>query len=125
MDKTLIELIADIQNGDQDSLESIINKFKPIICKLARKLNYEEAETDLIIVFIQLVRFIKLENFMNISEGALVNYLYNSLKNKAVDLFRKYVLKKKEEVSISLDLSSCDEDVDSKLFINDLLDLDI
>lgn len=70
MEYSLIDLVKNAQNGNNTSLEIIIDKFKPTIKKFTRKLNYEEAETDLIIVFIKLVRFLDLDNFQNVSEGA-------------------------------------------------------
>lgn len=52
-------------------------------------------------------------------------YLYNSLKNKSIDLFRKYVLKKKEEIHIDFDFPSYAENYEIKILVNDLLNLDI
>ncbi|WP_346905990.1 sigma-70 family RNA polymerase sigma factor [Clostridium sp.] len=119
----LYNLIELSQSGDRDALLEVINKFKPLIMKLSRKLSYEESETDLIILFIQMVQSLKLNKFANVSEGALVNYLFIFFKNKSVDLFRKFVLKKPEELELNLDILQYKTDMDTKLFVDELLNL--
>lgn len=49
----LRELILNAQLGNQDALLAIIEKFKPINMKYARKLNYEDAYEDLILFNIE------------------------------------------------------------------------
>lgn len=71
------------------------------------------------------MKSLNLENLVNISEGALFNYIYNSLKNKAIDFLRKYVLVKNDETAIDLDIPTYDEDMDEKLFVENLFNLDI
>lgn len=119
----LYNLIELSQSGDRDALLEVVNRFKPLIFKLSRKLNYEESETDLIILFIQMVQSMKLNKFANVSEGALVNYLFIFFKNKSVDLFRKFVLKKTDELELNLDILQYNTDMDTKLFVDELLNL--
>lgn len=122
---SLYELIKMAQLGDRNCVLELINKFKPLIKKLIRRLNYEEAETDLIILFIQLIQTLNLNKFTRLSEGALVKYIYNSLTNRCIDLFRKYVLKKTEELELNLDTLQTEIDMDADMFINELLNLNI
>lgn len=124
MDTSLFQLITRVQNNDKNALQEIIDKFKPLINKLARKLKYEEAETDLIIAIILLLKNINLEKFKNTSDDAIVNYINYSLNNKATDLFRKYVFKKDNELPIDLDIIYQNNDMDTNLFVNSLLNIE-
>lgn len=121
---SLYQLITDIQNGNKNALMNVINKFSNLIRKLSRNFDYEESETDLIIELILILNNINLSKFSNLYEGSLVNYLNNSLKNKSTDLFRKYVLNQNNELSLDLDIISYSEDMDTKLFVDDLVKVD-
>ena len=120
---SLYKLIQRSQLGDKDSLLNIINRFKPLISKLTRKLSYEEAETDLIILFIQIIQSLKLDKFNEFSQGELIAYLHNSLSNRCIDLFRKYVFKKFEDLELNLDILQIEIDMDTKVFVDELLSL--
>lgn len=122
---SLYKLIKMSQFGDSDSLLKVINRFDPLIKKFARKLDYEEAETDLVISFIQIIKIVNLSKFSKRLEGALVKYICNSLTNRCVDLFRKYVFNKNKELELNLDIIQSEIDIDSKMFIDDLLNLSI
>ncbi|MCT4687724.1 MAG: sigma-70 family RNA polymerase sigma factor, partial [Vallitalea sp.] len=69
------DLIMDAKT-DKDSMYVLIKQFEPLIDKYSRLLNYEEARTDLIIAFIELIHKIPcLETPKNIS------YINKSIKN--------------------------------------------
>lgn len=58
MDKEL--LLSDLihvanSKHDPDAVEQIVEKFKPIILKTAKRLNYDGADTDLVIHLIEQV----------------------------------------------------------------------
>ena len=99
--------------------------------KFARKLYYPEAETDLIIEFIQLIDNIKLERFSESDEGRLVNYIYDSLNNKRIDLYRKHLKNRQElllvsdvhTINNSIALDSSESDLHFHDFISTLTDL--
>ncbi len=120
---SLYKLIKMSQFGDSDSLLKVINRFDPLIKKFAKKLDYEEAETDLVISLIQIIKTVNLSKFSNVLEGALVKYICNSLTNGCIDLFRKYVFKRTKELELDLDIIQIEIDMDSKMFIDDLLNL--
>lgn len=123
MDDSLYELIKNIQNGDNEKFLDIIMRFEPLIDKLVRKLMHDEAKTDLIIAFIEMVKTINLNNFTPKDEGKIVNYINRVMKNKHVDFFRKYVQRHKEEIEINLDITLASEEfnIESNIFIEDLL----
>lgn len=123
MDSSLYETIKAIQSGDCEKIADVINIFRPTINKFSRKLKYEEAETDLIIAFIEMLKAMNLKKFDSNNEGAIVNYIYSTMKNKHVDLFRRYVKRQKEEFEINLDIIVNIEkySIESGAFIEDLL----
>ncbi|WP_291573636.1 RNA polymerase sigma factor [Clostridium sp. UBA4548] len=125
IETSLYELVLLHQEGNRDASLAIINKFKPLIKKLSKKLNYEEAETDLVILFIQLLGTIDINKFDESHEGALVKYLFNFLKHRSIDLFRKYVLKPTEELELNLDILKIEVDMDTHIFVKELFDMDI
>ena len=77
----LSEAIASAQHNNPDSLLALIEKFKPLLKKYAYKLHYEDAYYDLQLDFIQIVLSINLDAQNQKSEGALVNYICNSVKH--------------------------------------------
>lgn len=82
-------LITEYKNGNQSSLEILLNRFEPLIKKLGRNLNYEESSTDLNIFFIELINTIDLSKFNKISDYVIISYIKKALINKKVDLIRK------------------------------------
>lgn len=124
MDKNLCESIFEFQNGNKEALLVIIEKFNPLIQKYKRKLNYEESETDLIIALIEIVLSLQLSNFSSCTDGILIKFIYHSIRNKSVDLFRKFILKKKTEVELDFDIvdASIEDYLNNKLFIKELLE---
>ncbi|MGH4119496.1 sigma-70 family RNA polymerase sigma factor [Clostridium sp.] len=124
MERVLHERILHIQGGNTGELLTIIDKFKPLIQKYKRKLNYEESETDLTIAIIEILFSIDLKNFETYGDCAIVTFICNSIRNRSIDLFRKYVLKKTHEIEFNFDImgDSIKENIDDKLFIAELLD---
>jgi RNA polymerase sigma factor (sigma-70 family) len=119
----LIKLIKQAKKGDKDSLMELLSRFKPLIKKYSNELKYEEAETDLIISFITIIKTLKIKEINY--EGQAVNYIYVSLRNKKIDLFRKYVQGIQEECEINLDIVA-DKSIpekEDKILIKKLLTL--
>jgi len=119
----LIKLIKEAKKGDKDSLMELLSRFKPLIKKYSNELKYEEAETDLIISFITIIKTLKVKEIDH--EGQAVNYIYVSLRNKKIDLFRKHVQGIQEECEINLDIVA-DKSIpqkEDKILIRKLLTL--
>jgi len=93
-------LILANSSRDHASLQCIIEKFQPIIRKYSRQLNYDGAESDLVIFLLELIFESKLCCMKFYSEGELVNFIVRSLHNKKVDIYRKHSLRF-EEVHIA------------------------
>lgn len=77
----LSEAITSAQHNNPDSLLALIEKFKPLLKKYAYKLHYEDAYYDLQLDFIQIILSINLDAQNQKSEGALVNYICNSVQH--------------------------------------------
>lgn len=73
MEVNFFELVKKAQNQDNDALLQLIAIYNPTIKKFSRQLNYEEAETDLIIAFIETIRKIKLTKLIT-KKWFLVTY---------------------------------------------------
>lgn len=97
-----MELIGRRKCNSEEVIEEIMERFKLTIKKFSRELNYEEAETDLIICIIELIQSSKLDTIEN--EGMIINYIYNTLRNKKIDLFKKHVKGKTASVELNLDI---------------------
>lgn len=98
----MLDLIKNANKGDEDSLLKLLNKFDPLIKKCSFQLPYEEAKTDLIIFFIELIRDFKIKNINH--NGQAVNYISKAIHNKKIDLYRKYYKKRNREFTINLNL---------------------
>ena len=122
-DMGLYYLLERAQKGDEEAVIELFFKFRPTIKNLGKKLNYEEAEADLIIIFLEAIKKVDLRGFHVKSDGAIVNYLYFFLKNRSVNLFKKHVLRKIETTELELDIiadnAACT--VDDKIFVSMLL----
>lgn len=76
---SICDLIKRAKNFDKESMELLLSKFDPILSSLSRKLQNEDAKSELTIFFIRMIYEIKLTNLMNSSDGALVNYIKQGL----------------------------------------------
>lgn len=122
----LYSLVLLAQNGNDDALISIISKFNPLINKLSRKLSYEEAETDLVIYFIEIIKNVDLNKFNQECEGKLVSYINVAIKARCIDLFRKYIKNKLTEVELNVAItqeSKNDNNMEDYLFIYQVVDM--
>ncbi len=105
---------------DKEAIEELINYFNDIIINISKKLNYEEAQTDILICLIELLKKINLKHYSN--NNSIRAMVIRSLVNKRTDLFRKNVLKMQEEYKLNLDIISTYYDNDrSSLIIEDLI----
>ena len=80
---TICNLISNAKHGCSNSMMEILTKFKPLIKKYAYKLEYEDAENDLIASMIQLIYDMPI--FQN--DGQAVAYIRKVVHNSYI----KYV----------------------------------
>lgn len=126
MNKTLYELIENAQNNNNNALYTVIQNFSPTIKKFSKKLNYEEAETDLTIFLITLIKKMNLSYFYLKGDGVLVNYIHSAIKNKYIDIYRKNKNQNNVQVELIANLLedksnyNFDETVIMKMLLADL-----
>lgn len=125
MDNSLYILINASQCGDTTSLLEIIEKFQPLIKKYSRKLNYDGAETDLIISLIETIQSIPIFKRASLKkEECLVSYIANSLKYKYIKLSKKYSNLYAMELELKEDLLGEEDssDIETHIMLNTFLD---
>lgn len=76
-------------NKDDNSLLTLLDIFRPLIKKYSRKLNYDGAESDLIIYFIELLNKMPLNSSMN-KNKYILSYINISIKNHYIKLSKYY-----------------------------------
>jgi len=81
----LLIQIKKAKRGNKESMMYIIKKFDPLIKKYTRKLNYEDADSELVEKIIEIIYKIpELEN-----EGLSVSYIYKSITNEYIRLSKQ------------------------------------
>jgi len=121
MNYELYYLIYKYQNqNDDDSLLTILAKFKPLIIKYSRKLIYVEAESDLTIYFIELIKKIPLLYLKE--DKYILGYINTSIKHHYIKLNKTYckILNEKElNLDITPNLIDFQYDViETKIVVN-------
>lgn len=104
MTSKLYEILKKAQNGSEEHVIELYNKFLPLIKGYGRKLNYEEAESDLIIFLLEYINKANFDKFRNRSDGEIVNYIKLLFKNKSIDILRKLMNKKIETKIIDTEI---------------------
>lgn len=118
---TLYAALCAAHDHDEQSICTIVDKFKPLLKKYAYHLNYDCAETDLIIFLLELISKVEWRSLFNLSESALVNYIVHALRNKKNDLFRKSKRSLQEVHLMEEHLCQKDSDIINVIFIKELL----
>lgn len=81
-------ILSEAIKGNDEKVVALITAFYPLIKKYSRQLNYEEAETDIIIRILEkLPKSTKcLDN--DFHPGQIINYLRTLIERTAIDLLR-------------------------------------
>lgn len=77
----LRDSILAAQNGDQLALLYLTQKFQPLLRRYTLKLDYEDAENDMLLEFIELVHRIVLDTLRSTSDGSIVCYIAKAMQN--------------------------------------------
>ncbi len=85
----LYDLLKRAKNNDKEAIYEIIKDFYSTLKKLSNSLHYEEAETDLIIELIKLIKDIDIRKFNNSDHKQIARYIHVHFKKRTLDLFKK------------------------------------
>jgi hypothetical protein len=118
---SIYRLMQRAKSGDKEIMEFLIIKFEPIINSLSWKLNNEYGKTDLTIFFIKLIYSIKLDSMVNLSEGALVNYIVKSLKRECYRLNRLQLISDCEMNDNAFVILNDYIEIEHKIFLDELV----
>ena len=92
----LYELILLAKKHEQKALCILMEKFKNLLKKYARKLMYEDAENELHLFFIELIYDFPIEKFGEKDEGKIVVYINRCIYHEYIFLLKKLIDEKKE-----------------------------
>lgn len=121
MNGDLYELIYAAKNGEDQALTNLIVTFEPAINKFSRHLGYDCAKTDLNIFLIELIKKMDLNKFDPKANGKIFNYIYNSIRNKKINLFNKHIENEIDPLPIKLEcIGSYDPNVENVILISEL-----
>lgn len=125
------ELIKQAQAQNEDALLKLIDKFKPMLRKYTRLLNYEDAFSDLQLHFIKLILNTNFAALRSDTEGVLVTYIKNAVYHNYIRLsqlknhekrFRNFSdLNERESAYIDYSLSSKDIYFENEFMLADKL----
>ncbi|MBN7771975.1 RNA polymerase sigma factor [Clostridium aminobutyricum] len=125
-EKGLLEILQLAKNNNEEAIYYLLKKFDLLIKKYARQLNYDCAETDLIICLLEFTKKVQLKKLETYSEGQLVNYIVNILRNKKIDIYRKRCLDIElvhmEEITEMKNNNQIDDHMNLQSLLNSLTD---
>lgn len=110
----IIDDIRSGQCGNQQALLELISKFSPALKKYARKLETEDAYYDLQAEFLELIFRLNCDKLSETSDGAIVQYLSQSIYHAYIKLLRHLIDNKAPMIST-------DELTDGILYRNDII----
>lgn len=123
--KTIYTLINESQDNNKESILELITIFKPLIQKYSRKLNYDGADTDIIIFILEIIPNIPIHKNSNMqNDGYLVNYICHSVTHKFIYLSKKNhkILSMETELNTNIYITTYDEPLENNMYISYLLD---
>jgi RNA polymerase sigma factor (sigma-70 family) len=99
------QLVKKVQLKDKNALMELIQKFSPLMKKYSRKLNYDGAESDLIIGFIEILNKVPLEKTNMKNNKYILGYINTAVKNKFIALSKHNCSILNNEVELNLDIT--------------------
>ncbi len=110
----IIDNVRNGQCGNQQAVLDLIDKFTPLLKKYARELKTEDAYYDLQAEFLELILCIDCNKLRETSDGAMVQYLSQSIYHAYIKLRRHLIDNKVPTIS-------ADELTDSILYQNSII----
>lgn len=88
MSRNIYDAVVAVQTGNKAYIDAVLDRFKRYIKKYAYKLNYEDAEQDLVVFLIDLLYRIKVTE-VPADDGAFVNYFTKAIYHEYIRLIHK------------------------------------
>ena len=125
MINNLYEVFKNAQNKSEEHVIELYNKFLPLIKGYGRKLNYEEAESDLTIFLLEYIKKVDLNKFKNRSDGEIVSYIKLIFKNKYIDVLRQLMNKNIETPIVKTEIicNDCYKNLEEEYILSLMKDL--
>lgn len=95
----LINDIRNGQSGNQQAVLDLVNQFSPALKKYARKLETEDAYYDLQADFLDLILNLDCDKLRETSDGAIVQYLSQSIYHSYIKHLRHLIDNKMPTIS--------------------------
>lgn len=86
----LLDMIERAKANDGDAMVDIIERFSPMLRKYARLLQYEDAYEDLVVELIEFIQKFQPDKLMIKNDGAIVNYIGITFRNKYLFLAKRH-----------------------------------
>ncbi|RKI79750.1 sigma-70 family RNA polymerase sigma factor [bacterium 1xD42-87] len=71
----ICRLLARAQQGDDEAMLELINRFQPLLKKYAKKLRYDDAYEDCLLFFIELVKTMDLKKLNTMRDQSIAAYI--------------------------------------------------
>lgn len=123
MENKICEELIKYRNGNDASLQKIINTFKPLINKYSRLLDGEDTKQDLTLYLIRVINKISIENNNFLEDKAIFSYLAKSIRNEYIKLSQKADKKRINEMELNLDVEIGYEEFESEMELLDLFNV--
>lgn len=86
----LAEMIREAQNGNEQCMLEMIDKFKRLLSRYARLLRYEDAINDMTLELILLLKQMNIFIFIGKGDGAVVNYIGQAVSHIYIKLSKRH-----------------------------------
>ena len=83
------ELLVESKAGDQDAMLKLLDLFKPLLVKYSRKLDYDDAYSDLTLSFFEIINAIKIDSLVNRNDAVVVAYMGKAVKTHFIKLLKQ------------------------------------
>lgn len=107
---SIYEKIVLAQNGNEPAMLGLIEQFSPLLKKYAYLLQTEDALDELTVDFIEFIMTVKLDSLHSCNDGALVNYIKNTVRTKYIAKSKR----RQEDARMLLHWADFDESLQRK-----------
>ena len=118
----LLPLVKKFKNQDMSSFVAIYDSFKKLISFYAMKLNFEDAESELILFFIELLYSLELKNFAYDSSESLKKYIAVCIRNHYIALSVKNTKYTNSNCELYENSGFCTYPYDERVIVEQLFD---